>query len=128
MYIVSKILIFILLMSFSLILEPILVLAQVFQPPPPPIIMIVPGASSPGTPNPFNPPSVNLQLGAYGGSVTIRWLNTDTVIHTVTSSTNNFDSPIIGPNQPFEYTFYNTGYYNYYCRIHPFMTGLITIS
>lgn len=62
----------------------------------------------------------------------ITWRNDDTITHTVVSG-----FPISGPTGEFDsgdlvgygkrFTFDKTGTYDYYCRIHPFMTGQITI-
>jgi plastocyanin len=98
------------------------VMAQVIQPITF-VINIVPGASNPNTNIPFFPSPVNLPLGS-----TVKWINNDTSLHTVTSFNNAFDSPILSTNQQFNHTFFNVGYYSYYCRLHPFMNGVIAIS
>jgi hypothetical protein len=62
----------------------------------------------------------------------ITWRNDDTITHTVVSgnpikgASGEFDSgELVGYGKRF--TFDKEGTYNYYCRIHPFMTGQITI-
>lgn len=91
-------------------------------------ITIAQGASSAGTLQPFAPSSFTVKAGA-----SVTWVNRDTVTHTVTSTSipsgaKSFDSG----NFPYGYTFtvtFNTpGTYQYYCSIHPIMTGTIVVT
>lgn len=67
---------------------------------------------------------------------TITWKNTDKVGHTVTSgqpSDNEtgtvFDSNgLIKPGATFQFTFQNEGTFNYFCQVHPWMTGQVVVS
>lgn len=66
---------------------------------------------------------------------TVAWTNTDTVSHTVTSGKpidpivgSIFDSSIIRSGQTFSFTFQNPGTYNYFCLVHPWMTGVVVTS
>lgn len=111
----------VLLSSFFLILDQTTILGQGVQQSPT-TITIIPGASEPGTENPFFPSSLNLPIGSI-----VNWTNKDQLIHTVTSFTKSFDSGMLSPNQYFNNTFYTPGYYNYYCSVHPYMNGEITI-
>ena len=68
-----------------------------------------------------------------GGMVT--WTNDDTAVHTVTSGNaetgeadGTFDSKIMGPKKTFSYVFEEVGDYDYFCQLHPFMTGRVTVS
>jgi hypothetical protein len=92
----------------------------------PPTIYIRPGASDPAALTPFDPSVAN--FGLIAGSVTVKWMNQDNAYHTVTSLTGSFDSEMIPPNGFFDHTFYDTGYYDYYCTLHPYMTGAVNIS
>jgi hypothetical protein len=62
------------------------------------------------------------------------WMNADTAAHTVTSGTvengpdDIFDSGIFGPGKSFPQTFSDLGYYPYYCLLHPWMEGAITVT
>ena len=65
----------------------------------------------------------------------VEWMNTDTVAHTVTSGqpTDNetgtvFDSGMIKPGNEFKFTLQNEGTYNYFCMVHPWMTGQVIVS
>lgn len=91
-----------------------------------PTIYIPPGASNPGTSRSFDPPVAN--FGLISGPVTVRWINQDNAYHTVTSVTNSFTSQMIPPNGQFDHTFYDSGYYDYYCTLHPYMTGAVSIG
>lgn len=63
------------------------------------------------------------------------WTNSDTTAHTVTSgepSGNNagteFDSGDIGPQGTYSFIFMSPGTYDYFCTIHPWMTGQVVVA
>jgi len=62
------------------------------------------------------------------------WYNADTVSHTVTSGTNAsydggvLDSNLVMPGGEFRYIFEEAGTYDYFCMVHPWMTGIVTVS
>src|SRR5919197_4527349 len=75
---------------------------------------------------PYIPGSIIIQSGDK-----VRWINTDVEVHSVTSGLEGsadggkqFDSGLLNANQTFEHTFDKPGIYNYFCTIHPIMTGL----
>jgi len=96
------------------------------------IVTIVPGASSPRNPEFFMPNMANVTLGINGTIVV--WTNNDATIHTVNSGSFNtgdfgpqpFQSGGINPGGIFRHHFTIANTYEYYCSIHPFMTGKIT--
>ena len=65
----------------------------------------------------------------------VEWINDDRTTHTVTSGTSQdghdglFDSGIIMPRGEFEFTFngFDDGTYPYYCTVHPWMVGSVTV-
>ena len=64
---------------------------------------------------------------------TVSWNNVDYAAHTVTSGTPNnhdgdFDSGIMMANKSWEFIFTDSGEYDYYCVLHPWMTGKITVN
>ena len=72
-----------------------------------------------------------------GNSVT--WINNDSLPHTATSGNPDngeaapgtlFDTGILGPGQSSEEIRINadTGTYDYYCTLHPYMKGQLTIQ
>ncbi len=90
------------------------------------------GSSIPGceeTMKCFIPSSVTV---AVGGTVT--WFNGDTAAHTVTSGTTTdgpdgiFDSSLFLADASFSHTFEEVGAYDYFCLVHPWMTGTVKVS
>ena len=67
-----------------------------------------------------------------GGTVT--WSNDDVAVHTVTSGTVSegpddiFDSGITSPGSTFEHTFEDSGTYDYFCIVHPWMIGTVQVQ
>jgi plastocyanin len=94
-------------------------------------VTIVPGASTPSNGKFFDPATLNVSTGA-----SVTWTNGDTTLHTVTSGTPEggaasgaeFDSSYIGAGKTFEHTFASAGTFDYYCTLHPFMTGKVVVS
>ena len=92
-----------------------------------------PGSSTPGCEETdegcFIPSMVTLDIG---GEVT--WMNDDTAAHTVTSGTPSdgpsgyFDSSLIMAGSSFSHVFEEAGSYDYFCMVHPWMAGMVTVS
>ena len=91
-----------------------------------------PGSSVPGceaTSECFIPSDVTVDVD---GEVT--WSNDDTAAHTITSGTpedgpdGTFDSSLVMPGTTFSYTFEDAGEYAYFCVVHPWMMGTVTVS
>ena len=61
---------------------------------------------------------------------TVTWTNYDSVPHTVTSTTDNFNvsSPMMQKGDTFSFTFTKAGVFTYYCEVHPFMVGTIYVG
>ena len=61
---------------------------------------------------------------------TVTWVNTDDVPHTATSSSSPpvFDSKTLDKDDKFSYEFKTPGTYDYFCRLHPHMTGKIIVK
>lgn len=60
----------------------------------------------------------------------VTWVNRDDVPHTVTSLTKPrlLDSKALDSDESFSFTFVNPGTYDYFCTIHPKMTGKIIVK
>lgn len=61
---------------------------------------------------------------------TVTWTNRDTVPHDVTPEDSEPDVPrsdMLSQGQSYRRTFDTTGTFNYYCSIHPFMKGSVTV-
>ncbi len=89
----------------------------------------------------YNPADITVPVGT-----TVTWVNQDAVGHTVTEGDPNspkaanlrvFDSSgealtgkvaLIGAGQSWSYTFTTPGTYEYYCIVHPYMVGHITVT
>jgi len=62
------------------------------------------------------------------------WHNVDTMAHTVSSGTpaegldDVFDSSLVAAEGMFSYKFEEAGTYDYFCMVHPWMTGIVTVS
>jgi plastocyanin len=61
------------------------------------------------------------------------WVNEDAAFHSVTSGfygepTGLFDSGYLDPYESFSFTFNETGTYDYYCTLHPWMKGQIVVE
>jgi plastocyanin len=92
-------------------------------------VSIVSGSSIPSNREFFVPKSVETTVGNM-----ITWTNEDFTPHTVTSGnmttgkTGVFDSNIMQKGSTFSFLFDKAGEYNYFCTIHPFMTGRIVVK
>ncbi|MEW6604606.1 MAG: multicopper oxidase domain-containing protein [Thermoproteota archaeon] len=97
-------------------------------------ISIAKGAVNPGTGNFYNPSATTVKKGS-----TITWINNDSAPHTATAASSNseqqgdddvaFDSGIIGPENTAKTTInVEPGTYDYYCTLHPYMKGQLTVS
>ena len=93
---------------------------------------IVTGSSLPGCENDnscYIPSSLNVQPNHV-----VLWNNKDSVSHTVSSGTPDigvsaiFDSEIIPGGEKFSYKFENQGIFDYFCTLHPWMVGTISVS
>ena len=71
----------------------------------------------------FGPKTVTIQAGT-----TITWANRDDIPHTVVSTDNAFKSKVLDTDQEFSYTFTKPGKFDYFCSIHPKMTGTVVVQ
>ena len=70
----------------------------------------------------FGTASLEIAVGT-----TVTWTNRDDVPHTVTSTTKLFKSPPMDTDEKFSYTFKQAGTFEYFCSLHPHMTGKIVV-
>lgn len=56
------------------------------------------------------------------------WINKDEEPHKVAEINNAFASPVLDTDQTFSYEFKSTGKFEYFCTIHPHMTGTVTVN
>jgi len=71
----------------------------------------------------FIPQHVAVKAGT-----TVTWINDDDVPHTVASSTKLFKSKALDTGDKFSFTFTTPGAYQYFCSVHPYMTGAIVVE
>jgi plastocyanin len=71
----------------------------------------------------FAPQRLTVKAGT-----TITWTNDDDIPHTVASSTKAFKSKVLDSDDKFSFTFTTAGVYEYFCSLHPHMTGTIVVE
>jgi len=95
-------------------------------------VTIPTGTSVPGceeTNECYLPQDVSINVGD-----TVIWNNVDTAAHTVTSGSPTdgpdgvFDSSLVMASATFEVTFDDSGSYDYFCMVHPWMKGNVQVS
>ena len=59
---------------------------------------------------------------------TVTWINEDDIPHTVVSSTKVFKSSALDTTDKFSFTFATPGTYEYFCSLHPHMTGTVVVE
>src|SRR5713226_8336092 len=80
--------------------------------------------------NCFDPVNVNVAPGD-----TVTWTNAHTASHTVTSGMPSdnvtgtvFDSGLVKAGGTFAFKFADAGTFDYYCQVHPWMTGQVIVA
>ena len=74
---------------------------------------------------------LNLEINA---GTTVIWANEDSVPHTIQSQDevgkviDMFNSAPLNTGDRFEFTFEESGIYNYFCSFHPWRVGLVTVK
>jgi amicyanin len=58
----------------------------------------------------------------------VTWTNRDDVPHAVVSTSKKFASRVLDTDERFSVTFRESGTYEYYCSVHPHMTGKIIVQ
>ena len=71
----------------------------------------------------FNPPRLTVKAGT-----TVTWNNEDDIPHTVAASAKAFKSKALDTGDKFSFTFATPGQYEYFCSLHPHMTGTIVVE
>ena len=59
---------------------------------------------------------------------TVTWVNGDDVPHTVVATDKSFRSKVLDTDDRFAFTFTRAGTYDYFCSIHPHMTGKVVVK
>ncbi len=71
----------------------------------------------------FTPMEITISAGSQ-----VTWINKDDVPHTVVSVDHQFKSKALDTDEKFSFTFPNPGTYEYFCSVHPKMTGKIVVK
>jgi plastocyanin len=71
----------------------------------------------------FSPARITVKAGT-----TVAWLNADDTPHTVASSSKLFKSKVLDTDGSFSFTFATPGMYEYFCSLHPYMTGTVVVE
>lgn len=94
-------------------------------------VSIVLGSSAPTNGEFYDPEVVETTVGSM-----VVWTNDDTTLHTVTSGVVEsntpapdgiFDSEFLQQGAEFRWVFDEPGEYDYYCTLHPYMTGKVIV-
>lgn len=70
----------------------------------------------------FSPRTLTVAAGS-----TVRFTNAGKARHSVTSTTNEFDSGLMVSGDSYSFTFSAAGTYEYFCIVHPDMTGTVDV-
>jgi len=90
------------------------------------------GTSAPGceeTNSCYSPAKITINAGD-----TVHWMNVDSAAHTVTAGTSAdvqievFDSSLLMADGTWSHEFNDAGIYDYFCMVHPWMTGIVTVN
>ena len=72
----------------------------------------------------FNPQTITVKAGT-----TVTWTNKDDIPHGIGSANNAFKrSEALDTDNSFSFTFTTPGTYQYFCYIHPHMTGSVVVE
>jgi plastocyanin len=71
----------------------------------------------------FAPQGTTVKAGT-----TVTWINEDDIPHTVASSGKLFKSKALDTKDKFSFTFTTPGTYEYFCSLHPHMTGVVVLK
>jgi plastocyanin len=71
----------------------------------------------------FAPQRITVKAGT-----TVTWMNDDDIPHTVASNSKLFKSKTLDTEDKFSFTFTTPGSYEYFCSLHPHMTGAIVVE
>ena len=77
----------------------------------------------------FTPADITINVGD-----TVEWANVDTAAHTVTGGSpadgpsGVFDSSLVMADASYAFTFEEAGSYDYFCMVHPWMVGSVSVN
>jgi plastocyanin len=71
----------------------------------------------------FVPQRVTIKPGT-----TITWVNDDDIPHAIAATGKEFRSKVLDTNDKYSFTFTTAGTFEYFCSLHPHMTGTIVVE
>ena len=71
----------------------------------------------------FEPASIKVTPGT-----TVTWVHESPMPHSISGNANGLGSSTLYKGQTYSHTFSQDGLFNYYCGIHPSMTGSVTVE
>ena len=71
----------------------------------------------------FEPQRLTVRAGT-----TVTWVNQDDIPHALASNAKIFKSKALDTDDKFLFTFATPGVYDYFCSMHPHMTGTIVVE
>jgi plastocyanin len=71
----------------------------------------------------FAPQRLTVKVGT-----TVSWTNEDDIPHTVASTSNTFRSKVLDTDDKYSFAFTTAGSFEYFCSLHPHMTGTIVVE
>lgn len=120
--------------AIKFLIENDIIVIEIVEPEPIPepktMNVIIPnGNSDMGNAGLFIPLNAQASRGT-----TVVWINDDAVPHTIQSQDEQgnviglFNSGILNTGDRFAHTFDESGVYNYFCTLHPWRVGLVTVT
>ena len=71
----------------------------------------------------FAPQRVTVKAGT-----TVTWINEDDIPHGIASTGKAFRSKVLDTDDKYSFTFTTAGVFEYFCYLHPHMTGTIVVE
>jgi plastocyanin len=71
----------------------------------------------------FNPQKLTVKAGT-----SVRWTNKDDIPHAIAAVSKQFRSKTLDTDDAFSFTFTTPGSYDYFCSLHPHMTGTVVVE
>ncbi len=71
----------------------------------------------------FTPATITVTVGTK-----VSWTNRDDMVHTVVAGDKSFRSEALDTGDAFSFTFEKAGTFDYFCSIHPRMTGRVIVK
>jgi plastocyanin len=71
----------------------------------------------------FAPQSVTIKAGT-----TVTWINQDDIPHAIAATGKAFRSKVLDTDDKYSFTFTTAGVFEYFCSLHPHMTGTIVVE